>query len=103
MTRRSVYVPLLIGLIALAGWLLVQDVEMWQAREALIQQREGQTNAVAESNKMRQQLNALASRTAALAQKGDPDAKAIVDAYAKRGLTFVTPQAPGTAPAPAKP
>jgi len=47
---------------------------------------------VAESNKMRQQLNALASRTAALAQKGDPDAKAIIDAYAKRGLTFVTPK-----------
>ena len=92
MARRSVYVPLLLGLIALAGWMLVQDVEMWLAREALIQQREGQTNAVAESNKMRQQLNALASRTAALAQKGDADAKAIIDAYAKRGLTFATPK-----------
>lgn len=101
MTRHSAYVPLLIGLVALAAWLLLQDIEMWQVRGVLIQEREGQTNAMVESNKMRQQLNALASRTAELAQKGDPDAKAIIDAYAKRGLTFVPPKAPGAAPAPA--
>ena len=100
-TRHSAYVPLLIGLVALAAWLLLQDIEMWQVRDALIQQRDGQTNAMVESNKMRQQLNALATRTAELAQKGDPDAKAIVDQYAKRGLTFVPPKAPGTPAAPA--
>jgi hypothetical protein len=44
------------------------------------------------SDKMRQQLITIASKTAELAQKGDPDAKAVVDAYRKRGLQFVPPK-----------
>jgi len=90
--QPSVYIPLLIGLVALVGLLGFQAVELWQVRGALVAQRESQTTAIEASDKMRQQLITIASKTAELAQKGDPDAKAVVDAYAKRGLTFVAPK-----------
>lgn len=87
--EHSIYIPLLIGLVALVAFLGFQSVELWQVRGTLDTQRESQNNAIDASQKMRQQLNTIASKTAELAQKGDPDAKALVDAYAKRGLQFV--------------
>ena len=87
--EHSVYIPLLIGLAALVGLLGFQGVELWEARGALKTQREGQNSAMENSEKLRQQLIAVATKTADLAQKGDPDAKAVVDAYAKRGLQFL--------------
>ncbi len=89
---HSVYIPIMIGLVALVGLLGFQGIELWQARGALRSQRDGQNSAMEASQKMRQQLITIASKTAELAQKGDPDAKAIVDAYAKRGLQFVPPK-----------
>jgi hypothetical protein len=86
---HSVYIPVLIGLVALVGLLSFQGVELFQVRGALRAQREGQNTAMEASEKMRQQLITIASKTADLAQKGDPDAKALVDAYAKRGLQFL--------------
>ena len=89
---HSVYIPILIGLVALVGLLGFQCIELFEARGALRAQRDGQNSAMDASEKMRQQLVTIASKTADLAQKGDPDAKAIVDAYAKRGLQFVPPK-----------
>lgn len=96
---HSVYIPVLIGLVALVCLLGFQCIELIEARGALRTQRDGQNSAMEASQKMRQQLTTIASKTAELAQKGDPDAKAIVDAYAKRGLQFVPPKT-GTAPVP---
>jgi len=87
--EHSIYVPVLIGLAALVGLLGFQAIELSQARGTLSAQREGQNAAMEASEKLRQQLGTIASKTAELAQKGDLDAKAIVDAYAKRGLQFV--------------
>ncbi|HXQ47408.1 MAG TPA: hypothetical protein VN806_12375 [Caulobacteraceae bacterium] len=87
--EHSVYIPLLIGLVALVALLGFQGIELWQIRGALTAQREGQNAATEASEKMRQQFATIASKTADLAQKGDPDAKAVVDAYAKRGLQFL--------------
>jgi len=97
--QNAVYIPIVIGLIALVGFLGFQMVELWQAHGALVTQRESQNSAVEAADKMRNQLNTVAAKTAELAQKGDSDAKAVVDAYAKRGLQFVPPKQPGT-PAP---
>jgi len=97
--QHSVYIPVLIGLVALAGLLAFQAVELWGVHGALIAQREGQNPAIVESQKLRQQLATIATKTAQLADKGDPDAKAIVDAYAKRGVQF-GPAKPGAAAAP---
>lgn len=100
--EHSVYIPIVIGLVALVAFLGFQGIELLQARGVLRAQHEGQNNAMAASEKMRQQLLTIAGRTAELAQKGDPDAKAVVDAYAKRGLQFVPPpKSPaGAVPAP---
>jgi hypothetical protein len=87
--EHSIYIPVLIGLAALVGLLGFQAIELSQARGGLRAQHEGQNAAMEASEKMRQQLGTIASKTAELAQKGDLDAKAIVDAYAKRGLQFV--------------
>ncbi len=90
--EHSIYIPVLIGLVALVGLLAFQGIELWQARSALSTQRESQNAAIEASQKMRQQLVTIATKTAELAQKGDPDAKAVVDAYAKRGLQFLPPK-----------
>ena len=87
--EHSIYIPVLIGLAALVGLLGFQAIELSQAHGGLRAQHEAQNTAMESSEKMRQQLGTIASKTAELAQKGDPDAKAIVDAYAKRGLQFV--------------
>ena len=91
-SEHSVYIPIVIGLVALVALLGFQGVELWGVRGALTTQREGQNAAIEASEKMRQQLATIASKTAELAQKGDPDAKAVVDAYAKRGLQFLPPK-----------
>ncbi len=99
--RHSVYIPVMIGLVALTGFLAFQSVELWRVRGALIAQRDSQTAAITDSDKMRLQLVTVASKTWALAQKGDPDAKAVVDEFTKRGLNFVPPRAPNAGtPAP---
>jgi hypothetical protein len=95
--EHSVYIPILIGLVALVALLGFQAIELSEARGALKTQRDGQNPAMEASEKMRQQWVTIASKTADLAQKGEPDAKAIVDAYAKRGLQFVPTKAAGTA------
>ncbi len=88
-SEHSIYIPLVIGLVALVAFLGFQGIELWGVRGALMAQRESQNAAMDASQKMRQQLVTIASKTADLAQKGDPDAKAVVDAYAKRGLQFL--------------
>ena len=99
--QHSVFIPVVIGLVALVGLLAFQAVELWQVRGALRAQRDGQSSAMEASEKIRQQLATIASKTAELAQRGDPDAKALVDAYAKRGVQFLPPKAPGAGtPAP---
>jgi hypothetical protein len=102
-SERSLYIPVLIGLVALVGFLSFQAVELWWARGAFIAQREGQNIAYANSDKIRQQFATVASKTAQLADRGDADAQAIVDAYAKRGVKFVAPKAQAPAPAAPKP
>jgi cell division protein FtsB len=91
--QHSSYVPLLIALIAFLGFQAFQTVELLANHRALTQAREAQTGPVAEAEKMRRQLVTLAAKTAELAKNGNQDAKSIVDEYARRGLTFVPPQA----------
>ena len=84
----SPYLPLLLTLVAFTGFLGFQTAELVQNRGAIAQTHKAQEQAYAESNKLRQQLNQLAGRTAALAQQGDANAKAIVEAFARQGVTF---------------
>jgi hypothetical protein len=91
---RPLHIPLLIALVAFVAWQGFQTIELVSARSSLVAAREGQNGPIAESEQMERQLRALATGTRDLAQKGDADAKTIVDAFAKRGLTFAQPRAP---------
>ena len=97
--QHSVYIPVLIGLVALVGFLAFQAVELGQLRGVLISQRESQNAAIDSSDKMRRQLVTVATKTWELAQKGDADAKTVVDDFTKRGVSFA-PQRPAGTPAP---
>ena len=90
--RRTLHLPFLIALVAFLAWQGFQMVEVVQARSSLVATRDGQTGPVAESDKIRAQFNQLVGRTLELSKQGDADAKAILDAFAKRGVTFVPPR-----------
>lgn len=92
-SSRSPYIPLFIGLFALLCLLGFQSYELMRARSAISQVREGQTAPIADAEKMRRLFNSLAGATAVLAQQGNADAKAIVDEFARRGLSFRPPPA----------
>jgi hypothetical protein len=79
---------LLLTLVAFTGFLAFQTMQLVQARGAIAQMHKAQDQAYAESSKLRQQLNQLAGRTATLAAQGDANAKAIVRAFARQGVTF---------------
>ncbi|HVM77902.1 MAG TPA: hypothetical protein VMU06_02715 [Stellaceae bacterium] len=90
--RRTLHIPFLIALVAFVAWQGFQMVELVQARSSLIATRDGQTGPMTESEKVRNQFNVLVGRTLELSRQGDADAKAIIDAFAKRGVTFIPPR-----------
>jgi len=90
-SQRTLQIPLLIALVAFVAWQGFQMLEVVQARSSLIAAREGQTGPMTESDTVRRQFNTLVGRTLELSRQGDADAKAIIDAFAKRGVTFVPP------------
>jgi len=92
--HASLAVPVVIGLLALAGFQGFQTVELWSARNALTTALQEQQGPIATGQNVRRQINQLAAQTAELAQKGDADAKAIADEFAKRGLVFVPRKTP---------
>jgi hypothetical protein len=88
----SPFVPLFVALVAFGVLVLSQTISLIRDREVLAAAHEGQNTAFGESERMRQQLELLAGKTAELAQKGDADAKAIVAEYAKRGVNMRPPK-----------
>ena len=91
---RRLHIPLLITLVAFVAWQGFQTVEVVSAHSSLLAAREGQNGPIGEAEQTERQLRALVAGTRELAQRGDADAKAIVDAFAKRGLTFLPPRPP---------
>ena len=61
-------------------------------REALADQRRSQEPIVQEGIKLRQQLEALARKTAQLAADGDEGAKNVVDQMKRQGVTLTSPK-----------
>ena len=88
---RTPYVPLLIGLVAIAVYFAAQTFELVRASGQLAQVRNGQTAALTTGAKIHAQFDALAGGTAVLAQQGDADAKAIVAEFGRRGFNFRPP------------
>ena len=106
-TSRSAFVPLLLGGLAVLGWLGFQAQQLYAERHALQTAYASQQQTVDNSAKLRASLDTLAADTQRLADAGNPNARALVDELKKRGVTInpaSTPAvpAPGTAPAVAR-
>jgi hypothetical protein len=68
-----------------------QTYSLIRDRVALFSVRAGQEANVQQSLKLRQQLDSLAKGTARLADDGDANARAVVDAMRKQGVTLKAP------------
>ena len=83
---RGFGIPLLIGLIAFAAFLIFQTTQIVRESTTLSTAYEGQNTPLQESKKAREQLEAVAQKTADLAAKGNVNAQAIVADLARQGI-----------------
>ena len=85
---RGPFLPLLLVGIAFLGWSGFQSWELLRERSALETLRITQIQPLEKSQKLRAELDAIASNTQRLADSGDASAKLIVDELRKRGITI---------------
>ena len=78
--------PLLIGLVAFALFLVFQTSQILRQRDALSTAYQSQEGPLQESNKVRQQLESIAQKTADLAAKGNTNAQAVIADLARQGI-----------------
>lgn len=95
------FVPVLLGALALLGWLCFQTLQLLNERQALQAAYVTQQQTVDNSGKLRASLDALAADTQRMADSGNPNARLLVDELRKRGVT-INPTA-GTPPSNATP
>jgi hypothetical protein len=84
----GVFLPLLLLLVSSVGWFGFQASQLVAERTILRQSREAQQVQVQQSQQLRDSLDALASDTARLAERGNPNAQLVVDELRKRGVTI---------------
>jgi hypothetical protein len=100
---HSPFVPLLLGGLALMGWLGWQTLQLVSERNALQGAHAAQQQTVDNAAKLRASLDALAADTQRMALAGNPSAKLLVDELARRGVTITAPASTATTPAAAPP
>ncbi len=86
--HHSPFVPLLLGGLAVMGWLGFQAQQLLTEREALATAHASQQQTVDNAAKLRASLDALAADTQRMAQAGNPSARLLVDELARRGVTI---------------
>jgi hypothetical protein len=96
---HSAFVPVLLGLLALLGWLGFQTWLLAAERAALVAAHAGQAQTVDSAGKLRASLDTLAADTQRLADTGNANAALLVAELKKRGITInpnptVAPAAP---------
>ncbi len=84
----SVFAPLALLLLAMVLWFALQTWQLVMERKNLAAFYTGQETMFQNAQKMRSQLDAIAAGAARLAEKGNPNAQAIVDALRARGVTI---------------
>ncbi len=95
--RRGSSLPLILTMAAVLIWFAFQTLQLVVERNNLSALKANFDSAMQESQKMQSQLQALASKTAELAQQGNPAAKIAIEELEKRGIPIK-----GAAPQPAK-
>ena len=89
--RWSVFVPLLVIVLALLVQSLYQSSQLRTERETLETQYEQQKQPLEESKKLRTQLESLAGATATLAEQGNKNAIKLREHLQKQGITIRPP------------
>jgi hypothetical protein len=82
------FVPVLVLALAFVGWTGFQMLMLIREADALKSLQAGQEQAVQQSGKLRNGLDAIARETLKLADGGNPNARLIVDELRKRGVTI---------------
>ena len=92
--RSALSLPLALTMIALLIWFGFQTVALVFERNQLISFKSNYDAAMQEAQKMQAQLEALITKTAELASKGNASAKIAIEELQKRGI----PVQPATPP-----
>jgi F0F1-type ATP synthase membrane subunit b/b' len=88
----SWWLPVILVVVAFFVLLAFETGYAIHDRQALADQRRSQEQAGQEALKLRQQLEALAGKTAQLAAEGDEGAKAVVDQMKRHGVDLAVPR-----------
>ena len=97
-THRQTYglfLPVLLLTVALVGWFVFQAIQLVNERSVLKQVWMSQETQVEQSIKVRSALDSLASDTAQLAERGNANAKLLVDELRKHNIN-IKPNATAT-------
>ena len=84
---RGLFVPVLLVALSVVAMMGAQTFQLLQQRSNLDTARKNQDAALAESQRVRAQLQSIAQGTADLALLGNKNAQFIVDELAKQGIT----------------
>ena len=98
---RSAFLPLLLAGLALLGWLAYQLQQQVSERQLLQAAYASQQQTVDSAGKLRASLDALAADTQRMADRGNPNARVLVDELKKRGVTINSANTPPVNAAPA--
>lgn len=92
------FVPLLLLMVGLLIWSGAQTYQLFSERSTLKTLLSNQAAPFAASQKMRVQLDAIASGTQQLAEQGNQNARLVVEELRKRGITINPSSTPVQSP-----
>ena len=95
---KSPFVPVLLVALALTVWLGFQTYQLVREVQQLAQLRARQDGPVEAAAKVRASLDSVATATALLAERGNGNARVIVDELRRRGITINQPGPAASAP-----
>jgi hypothetical protein len=82
------YLPILILALTVAGWFGFQTVQLWREHDLLVATIASQEKPYADSQKVRDTLEAFTRQIGALADKGNAGARLVVDELKRRGIAI---------------
>jgi len=95
---KSPFVPVLLVALALTVWLGFQTYQLVREVQQLAQLRARQDGPVEAAAKVRASLDSVATATALQAERGNGNARVIVDELRRRGITINQPGPAAGAP-----
>ncbi len=90
--RNGLPAPLILVVVSLFVLMAFETGQAIHDRTALADLMRAQQPSMAQAAKLRQQLQTLASKTAALAASGDAGAQSVVDQMKRQGVTLSVPK-----------